>query len=519
MKKLKYNPVHSILLAFLAVTLIVMSSCKKESLAAPVITEVRNYAASPYDTIVHTINPGQWIVLKGKNLSGASAVTFGGIVATINSALFSDESLVVQLPDIPFESIAKDKLNKVTVISEGGTTTYDINVVGAPIIARVRNYSDSPNDTILKAILPGQKVNVIGYNLNNPIKISFQGVVADLSTVVYTDSSAIVQVPTNLSGGDASLTNMISYTSMIGTGTFAIKIFGPPSILSISYEIPKAGDSVYINGSNLSAVQSLSFAGTTISSFKESADGNSVGFVAPALTQSGPIVISTLGGTFTTAYNVNEVSLINSGGVGILGNMEWGDYFGWPWWGGNVTLTSSDPNSGWPSYNADFGVGLGMYAQYKSNILNGGAGDDGNALLMNNGKSGWVPAANLTDLGTSWALKFEINVKKPWKGGTLCIKTWNANFIARYEPWQISSTKSISYTTKGWQTVTIPLSEFRAKDVNLIEGKGSSITKVSDLLDPATQNSNLKIYIHNYGTAATQTSFDAAFDNFRVVKR
>lgn len=429
MKKFKYNPVHSILLAFLAVTLIMMPSCQKDSFGAPVISEVRNYAASPNDTVVHTINPGQRVVLKGKNLSGVSKVTFGTIPATINSALFSDESLVVQLPDIPFESIAKDKLNKVTVISDGGTTTYDINVVGVPIIARVRNYSDSPKDTILKAILPGQKINIIGYNLKSPIRISFQGVVADLSTVVYTDSSAIVQVPTNLSGGDASLTNMISYTSTIGTGTFAIKIFGPPSILSISHEIPKVGDSVYINGSNLSAVQSLSFAGATISSFKESADGNSVGFIAPALTKSGPVVITTLGGTFTTLYNVNEASFINSGGVGILGNMEWGDYFGWPWWGGNVTLTSSDPNSGWPSYNADFGVGLGMYVEYKSNVLNGGAGDDSNALLMNNAKSGWVPTANLTDPGTSWALKFEINVKKPWKGGTLCIKSWKGDYI------------------------------------------------------------------------------------------
>jgi hypothetical protein len=158
-----------------------------------------------------------------------------------------------------------------------------------------------------------------------------------------------------------------------------------------------------------------------------------------------------------------------------------------------------------------------MYIELKSNILDGGAGDDGNAIRISD--AAWVPADNLNDSGNGWALKFEINVSKPWKGGTICIKSTNGDYMARYEPWQISSSKTISYTTKGWQTVTIPLSEFRAKDANLGDGKGLSITKVSDLLDTASGKGNLVLYIHNYGTAATATAFDAAFDNFRVVKR
>jgi hypothetical protein len=157
--------------------------------------------------------------------------------------------------------------------------------------------------------------------------------------------------------------------------------------------------------------------------------------------------------------------------------------------------------------------------EYKSDILNADAGNDGNAFRMNDAKSGWVPTANLSDPGTAWALKFEINIHKPWNGGTLCIKSSNGDYIARYEPWQISSSKTKPYTTIGWQTVTIPLSSFRAKDANLGEGKGTSITKVSDLLDSSSKNGGLVLYIHNYGTAPTATSFDGAFDNFRIVKR
>jgi hypothetical protein len=321
-----------------------------------------------------------------------------------------------------------------------------------------------------------------------------------------------VRVPIDLSGGDASLVNMISYTTNFGTGNFGIKIIGPPIITGISREIPKEGDSVYVYGNNFISVLNFTFDGVPITSYKVISDGI-IGFAAPVLSgDGGPVSIETKSGTFTTAYPVNNINFINGGGVGILGNMEWGDYFGWPWWGGNTTLTSSDPNSGWPSYNADFGVGTGMYMEYKSDILNGGAGDDGNTLQMNEAKSGWVLPTNLTDPGSSWSLKFEINVHKPWNGGTLCIKTNKSDYIAKYEPWKISASKTAPYTTKGWQTITIPLSEFRLTD-------GTSITKVSDLLDPTSGNAMLKLYLHNYNTAPTATSFDAAFDNFRIVKR
>ncbi len=520
MKKIIYAHVHRLLFFCLAATLLQLSACKKNmESSAPVITHVRNYAASPNDTIVKTVTAGQWVAVIGKNLGGVFQASFGSTSATINSTFFSDTCIVIQIPSIPFQSVPRNKVNVITLVNEGGTANFEINITGTPLITRVRNAAASPNDTILKSIVPNQLINIVGFNLKNATNISFQGVAADLTNVAYSDSSATVRVPAVLSGGDASLANTVSYTTKYGTTSFPIKIIGPPIITSVSYEIPKQGDVVNIYGNNFISVKNLSFAGTPITSYKVLSD-SIISFTAPSLSNDGgPVVIETRVGKFTTAYKVNDVNFINWGGVGIIANMEWSDYFGWQWWGGNVSLTSSDPNSGWPSYNADFGVGLGMYMEYKSDKLNGGAGNEGNALRFNNAKSGWVPTANLSDPGTSWALKFEFNVKKPWKGGTLCIKSSNGDYIARYEPWQISSSKTASYTTKGWQTVTIPLSEFRSKDANLGEGKGSSISKVSDLLDPASGNGGLIVYLHNYSTAATETSFDGAFDNFRVVRR
>ena len=504
---------------FLAAVILFVSACQKDKVESPVITGVVNYAASPNDTVVTTIQTGQWVVLLGHHLSGVNQVYFGSVPAKINTALFADESLVVQLPDIPFESVPADELNIVTAISEGGIATFKINIIGEPLITRVRNNEASPNDTVVNVLYPGDEINIVGYNLKNATEISFQGIAADLSKVVYTDTSAIVQVPADLSGSNALLANTITYTTEVGSTNFSIKIVGPPVISYISLEVPYEGDMVHLYGYNFTAIQSLTFAGTEITDYEVSADESVLSFVSPALSQSGPVEMTTQAGSFTTAYNVNDIAFINSGGVGILANMEWGDYFGWGWGNGDVNLYSSDPNSGWPSYNTDYGVGYGMYLVYKSVPL--AAGEDGyledwggNQILIGDGGGQWVPTENLDDSGDKWALKFEMNVTKPWSGGTLCFRTQSAStYIARYEPWKVSASKSVAVTTDGWQTVTIPLSSFRLED-----GEGDSISKVSDLLDASSGKTYFRVYLHNYRTSTTD-NFEAAFDNFRVVRR
>jgi hypothetical protein len=488
----------------------IITSCEKENTDPPSILYLRNYAASPADSIVKTVSAGQWVVLVGKNLSQITQVYFGSIQATVNSALYKDTCVVIQVPSIPFLQVSGDKLNEVTVVNEHGTTTFKINIIGEPIIKYIRNYAPAPNDNIVKEIGVGQKINIVGVNLKNATKISFQGVNADLSKVIFTDTSAVVEVPADLTGGNAALVNTVNYTNKVGTGSFFIKIIGPPIVTSVSYELPNEGDSVYVYGNNFIAVKKLSFAGTEISSFEVKSD-SVIGFKAPALSgDGGPVVIEAIGGIFTTSLKVNDINHINTGGVGILGNLEWGDYFGYVWWGG-AELASN---------NADFGAGHGQYMVLKTNILNSGAGDEwGNAIRIKNNKGGeWLPEANVNDPATDWALKFEMNVAKPWNGATLCIKSGNGDVMYRFEPWQIKPSTTAAYSKKGWQTVTIPLSAFRKKDTVLGDGKGAQISKPFDMLDP-TGKSDLIVFVHNFGASPTETDFYAAFDNFRVVKR
>ncbi|WP_143785705.1 hypothetical protein [Ohtaekwangia koreensis] len=229
MKNLLYNRLCILQLLCMVVILTFITACKDDDadMEVPLITEVRNYAATPDDTLITSLHDGQWVVLQGKNMSAVTQVYFGSIPATFNRAFSTDESLVVQVPSIPFLSVPKDKLHIITAVGKGGTTSYEINITGSPIITHVRNYADSPNDTIVNSVAPGQLINFVGLNLNGATSINFQGVEADLTNVIYTDSSVIVKVPDDFSGGDASLANKITYTTGIGSTIYGIPIFDP----------------------------------------------------------------------------------------------------------------------------------------------------------------------------------------------------------------------------------------------------------------------------------------------------
>jgi hypothetical protein len=128
-----------------------------------------------------------------------------------------------------------------------------------------------------------------------------------------------------------------------------------------------------------------------------------------------------------------------------------------------------------------------------------------------------MPAANLADPVGNWALKFETNIPNAWNGGSLRIQTgFTGAYIALYEPWKISSTTTSPYSTKGWRTVTIPLSKFQKTDATLGEGRGAPVTTLSSLLGPDKTGCNVRI--KNYAASTTSTGFYGGFDNFRVVK-
>jgi hypothetical protein len=150
MKKIIYNKlIHRVLFSCMALILIFSPACKKET-NPPVINEIRNYTTAPGDSILQSLIPGQWVVISGENLSNVVQISFDGIPATINNALYSDNSVVVQVPSvIPFPSVVPDDFNIIEYITEKGSTKYTFNIIApAPTISGVSNENPNKGDIV-----------------------------------------------------------------------------------------------------------------------------------------------------------------------------------------------------------------------------------------------------------------------------------------------------------------------------------------------------------------------------------
>ncbi len=493
MNKISYNRLRFLPLFFMIVA--ILPACKKHVVNGPVITGVKNYVASPNDTTLHSlVANGQWVVITGSNLKDALQISFDGVAASFNNSLFSQNNVVVQIPTISFSSIDTTKLYTIHYTTTEGSTTFSFKLgPAAPTITAISNVFANPGDSVF--ISGTDLVLIQSFSYGGTNIASFK------STIDGTSLGFVMPSPAPSSG-------QVIITTKSGTAFY--KIVATPTITSVSNENDIAGDSVYIYGTYLKNIQTLTFAGTAITSFKSSSDGSSVGFILPTLSGSAPVSVTTTFGTATTVYNVNDIA------TGSISNWEWSGNFNWQWWGG-ATLNSGDPSSGWPPYNPDFPGNSSLYMSLKNTALSPAEGNtySNYAILMNGAQ--WIPAANMNDPVGNWAFKFEVNIPKPWNGGTIDILSSDNTYIARWEPWQISATATAAYTTKGWTTITIPFTQFRKTDATLGDGKGASITKFADLLG-ASGNSGCTMYIHNYSTSATATGFYGAFDNLRVVK-
>lgn len=478
--------------------IMLMTACKKNPLA-PVISGVRNYVASPSDTALNSIVPdGQWVVITGQNLQNALQITFNGVPATFNNALFAQNSVVVQIPSIVFSTIDTNKLNTIVYTTPGGTATFSFKLLPAvPTITAISNVFANPGDSVF----------IYGADLILVQKFSYGGTnIASFKSDYYgTALGFVMPNPAPTSG------NVVVTTK---SGTVSFKIEAKPTITAISNENANTGDSIYVYGTYLKSIQSFIFSGVTITSFVTSPDGSFVAFKLPSISQSGPASVTTAFGSFTTVYDVyNAYNVMWAGNAttGVLANMEWGNAFGWQWWGGSRLSVVS--NGGWITDCPEMTGNPGMFISIKDGTL--AAGASGSQIPI--GGAQWIPSANLTDPVGNWALKFEVNIPSLWNGGSIRIQSgFTSSYTALYEPWQITSTTTSAYSTKGWRTVTIPLSRFLSKDATLGEGRGTPATTLSALL--GTGNTGCNVMFKNYGTSTTSTGFYGGFDNFRIVK-
>lgn len=198
MKKILFNRIHFLLLSCLALVVLQLSSCKDEDMDVPVITAVRNYDVAPNDTLVDVLVPGQFVVLEGAHLQEAIMISFNGIPATFNKALFADNYAVVRVPDvIPFPLVAEEDMNKIKYVTPAGETTFNFNIVaGAPMVAGV--FNENP--------VEGETVVIGGTNLFLIEEVDFGGAIITEFETSIDGTTLAFTMPASSTSGPVSIT-------------------------------------------------------------------------------------------------------------------------------------------------------------------------------------------------------------------------------------------------------------------------------------------------------------------------
>jgi len=482
------------LLPLLFAMVALLPACKKnnDNGAAPVITSVRINSPSPMDTILSTGNPttdpswsgetGKYVAIVGHNLQNATEIDFDGVPASFNRALFSPNSAVVQVPAIVFSTVDTTKLYTLRYVTTSGSTTFSFKLgPPAPTITAISNVFANPGDSVY----------LYGKNLVLVQHLVYGG------TAIPSYKSSLDGTALGFLMPAATPTAQIEVVTK--SGTVKDTINATPTITGISNEMAAPGDSVFIHGTYFNSIQSISFGGTAITSFKSSKDMKTIAFVMPAITSSqsgGPASVTTKFGSAATVYNVEDFV------DGVFQN--WDNVNGYPW--GLSNTSNNDPqfpgNTGWYGELFDTAIASNDFSWW-----GGGRG-------VNMGGSQWVPASDISNNPANYAVKFEISVpaSTPWTGGALYVaENYSFTYVARYTPWMSSTGKTTPFSTNGWVTVTIPLSSFLTNN-----GTGTAVPSIKALVG-ASGNTGMNIWYINDGSTIVK-SFALAIDNIRVVK-
>ena len=391
------------------------------------------------------------------------------------------------------------------ILTEQSCKKDSSSSTGTPVITGLRNYVPHPGDSVIKSVGTGLWVVVSGRNLKGALQINFDGVAASFNDAWFSDTSAIVLIPSVIAfpSVPAKQLNTIRYITTHGQTTFSFPIVAPaPQITSISDEDAPVGDSVKINGFNFFFIKSVTFAGKQITGFTSSNDGTSITLAVPSgiPTTGGQVSVTTNSGSAATIYNVEDFV------DGVFQN--WDSINGYPW-GSNTENSSTD----FPGNTGYYNVIIATNLSAGDNAWYGG----GRGVNMN--ASQWVPVADIDSSLSSYAVKFEASVPKstPWVGGSIYIAINygfdpTQNYIARYMPWINSAGKTTPFTTTGWITVTVPLSNFLVTK----NGVSTPAASITDLIG-ATGSNAMNINFMNDGTTPV-AAFTMAIDNIRVVK-
>ncbi len=388
----------------------------------------------------------------------------------------------------------------------------------------------------------GQTLRLEGSGFGGTKKILVNGYETYFNTALATDNSMILQLQskTPVSEAPDSVRNKIQFIKDSGKYSYEFIVrAASPQISSISNTLPQAGETVTVYGSNLQETSKVTLPGggevTEITNASDDESGEWFSFVMPAnVTSSGSITTEGANGTAISAeyFNNKNCMILDFDGTGTQG------YWSWSETGSMINANDlvDDPLvSGRgkvcqliPKRLLETGIVAGKNrATEVWTAGNGNAADDWTNMYT------YIPAATLL---TDVAFQFDIYVPEEWVNtGYIQINLANnSSFtgygssestsigVGYYIPW-IKNGSVVSFKTSGWQTVTIPFSEFGKFATEISAGKSPTFQEMAEYRN-STDYRNFGLAFVNGDLTYSDVTYDASVskqliyvDNFRIV--
>ena len=212
----------------------------------------------------------------GQGFTGVTGVSFNGVAATF--ANVSDTYMTATVP-------AGALTGPVTVTTFTGTLKSDRNFLVTPQIKSL-----TPTSGVV-----GTSVVITGVSLTQASIVNIGGKAATFA--VNSDTQVTATIPAGAKTGKA-----IIITTAGGVATSSAKLAVAPSIISFSPTSGPVGTSVTIKGNSFTKTTKVTFGGVAATSYQTISD-TQVDALVPAGAATGPIAVTTAGGTGTSSSN------------------------------------------------------------------------------------------------------------------------------------------------------------------------------------------------------------------------
>ena len=380
---------------------------------------------------------------------------------------------------------------------------------GVPTVHFVRYQSSDQAEQLLDGAYMNENIVLIGENLTSIQEVWFNNVKALLNINMITKNTLFVTIPRDLPS--VRTDKMYFVTGQNDTVAYDFEVRIPAPILSrIKCEQVPEGEEVVLYGDYFLATDP-SLINVFVGDYRVptsdivSFEKNTVIFKSPPMEVKGPIEVKTLYGSSGRSRDIfhDDRGWITGFEEGFVGG----------WGRPDPSKIQDDPELAL----------TGNYVRIEGTTIGiDGAWVGGSIIINIWGEDNGVPSGNLfpSDPATS-TLKFEVNVLEPWSSGPMILSFFqqgeNENYLwsdgtpdgggaprGVWVPWLASG----SYVSDGWETVSIPLSEFK------YNGAGAEVPL-------SAHYGSLGIAIHNRGNDAWIGTAESTpvilMDNIRVI--